>query len=356
MIIINNSDMDSLNSFDVDDDIYYLVNDLRDICPRLFVGCQKSMPKLVEKHKLSEGDHYWISQVNGEYEVKDRKTNNKTDKMIISRSWLHGSGLCDFDDKLSECTSSDPKYEELPGLLILKDNEQIYDNDGNYYEIEVRGKRDVKSIYFKCCDVAKMLGKEPKYLKTAILNKDRGYERDEDYKVFISIGSSLMTHENNIGPNKKLLFLTYHGLLKVLFTSKNTNIKKFLHWVDNIVYVAHLGTKDQKQAQAAKLLKLDRHAVKAMLSRNPKSMSCIYLLSLGKVKDLRSKFDIGGNYDDNHIIYKFGRTTDLAKIITRHNLNDEYTHARYVNGKLVPGLQVSRKVDKLYLTKEWPIT
>jgi len=45
------------------------------------------------------------------------------------------------------------KYE-YPELLILDDEEKFNDNEGNVVEIETRGERTAKGIYFLCKDVS----------------------------------------------------------------------------------------------------------------------------------------------------------------------------------------------------------
>lgn len=58
------------------------------------------------------------------------------------------------------------------------------------------------------------------------------------------------------------------------------------------------------------------------------SISCIYLLQLGKLGDLHKRFNItpfdkngeicANLYDDNDIVYKYGRTDNLKKRIVNH--------------------------------------
>ena len=67
--------------------------------------------------------------------------------------------------------------------MKLKDEEKFTDCDGNIIEIETRGQRNYKKIYFKVKDVS--AGFEMPRLQDAILNKDRGYQENIDYKYFV---------------------------------------------------------------------------------------------------------------------------------------------------------------------------
>lgn len=61
------------------------------------------------------------------------------------------------------------------------------------------------------------------------------------------------------------------------------------------------------------------------------SISCIYLLQLGKLGDLHKRFNItpfdkngeicANLYDDNDIVYKYGRTDNLKKRLGEHKRN-----------------------------------
>ncbi len=54
-----------------------------------------------------------------------------------------------------------------------------------------------------------------------------------------------LTHQNKKDKNKKL-FLTYIGLLKVLFSSRTKSANKFVKWASKTLFVAQMGTIVQK--------------------------------------------------------------------------------------------------------------
>ena len=67
--------------------------------------------------------------------------------------------------------------------MKLKDREKFTDCDGNIIEIETRGERNYKLIYFKVKDVS--AGFEMPSLQDNLIDKDKGYQENTDYKYFV---------------------------------------------------------------------------------------------------------------------------------------------------------------------------
>ena len=74
-----------------------------------------------------------------------------------------------------------------------------------------------------------------------------------------------------------------------------------------------MGTKEEKAIIAASLLDTHIDAIKFIFNKNSTSLTCIYLISLGKVGDLRKAFNIKKTYSDDSIVYKFGYTNSLSR-------------------------------------------
>ena len=53
--------------------------------------------------------------------------------------------------------------------------------------------------------------------------------------------------------NKKL-YLTYAGLLKVLFGSHTKSVDKFVHWATKTLFVAQMGSHNQKTNLVSNML------------------------------------------------------------------------------------------------------
>lgn len=73
--------------------------------------------------------------------------------------------------------------EEAPNLIVLDKSEKFRDNDGNVYDIEVRGKRNVDKCFFRLEDVSDCFG--IKSLKYNVTDKRKnGYKENIHYKIF----------------------------------------------------------------------------------------------------------------------------------------------------------------------------
>jgi hypothetical protein len=81
-----------------------------------------------------------------------------------------------------------------------------------------------------------------------------------------------------------------------------------------------MGTNEQK-LKLRDTLGVLPEAVKEVCKKSTSPISCIYLFSLGTVANLRKTFNIitEGNYNDNDIVVKYGRTEDLERRTSEHN-------------------------------------
>jgi hypothetical protein len=112
---------------------------------------------------------------------------------------------------------------EAPPILELENEEKFKDKDGNVIEIEVRGERKHNKCYFKVKDVSN--GFEMPSLITTLLHKiNNEYKICLHYKTF----TVTKTGAQQLQKSKPYLFLTYNGMLKVLFNIR-TNKYKYLY-------------------------------------------------------------------------------------------------------------------------------
>ena len=157
---------------------------------------------------------------------------------------------------------------------------------------------------------------------TLTKKKDCAYQNSVHYRYFYFFKKSTTSGKNNkIKKVKKVkkLFLTYIGLLKVLFSSRNKTVNKFVGWATETLFIAHLGTKEQKDILASKLMGVSVDIVKEVFNKTSSTLPTIYLLSIGKVKDLRVTLAISNEYDDEMIVFKGGETDNLVRRIDEHN-------------------------------------
>jgi hypothetical protein len=222
------------------------------------------------------------------------------------------------EEVLEEENGHQQEVENAPPVLYLDDAEKFHDADGNVIEIETRGERHEDKIYFKVKDVSVGFGM-PKLDKT-LMNKEKGYTRGTDYKLMFN--RSAVTNGDHQAI-KKCLFLTYEGMLRVLFASRNKNATLFRKWATNKLFTIQMGTRDQKVKLGAEVLNTSPRTLKAIFDKHAATFPSIYLMSLGKVRELRETFEIPANKPDESTVYKFGFTDDLSRRVIE--LESEYS-------------------------------
>ena len=182
------------------------------------------------------------------------------------------------------------------------------DENNNPFEIEVCGERSPYKIYFKLKDIARYFGMEN--LQHVITNKDNTYTINEDYCEFTS-------HESCLMNPKSYKYLTFNGLMKVIYASRvgNSNKFKLRDWVNKLAYDAKFGSNEERMNRAEEITS---HISSEVLN----TVSGLYLIDIGKVNDLRNKMNI--SYEEYPIEYdtarikKFGVAKDIFKRLKQH--------------------------------------
>ena len=247
------------------------------------------------------------------------KEDNEDDEFKFKNEKI---GLDDEEEEGNE--KEGQQYREIenaPPLLHLDDSEKFHDADGNVIEIETRGERYRNKIYFRVKDVS--VGFEMQSLSRNILCF-KAYERGLHYTTFkreTTLHS--MEYKNTNKPSKTTLYLTYKGLLRVLFVSRNKHVDKFQDWAEEKLFTIQMGTRDQKVKLGAEVLNTSPRTLKAIFDKHATTFPCIYLMSLGKVRDLRETFGIPSDKSDDSTVYKFGFSEDLARRV--REVQSEYS-------------------------------
>ena len=121
------------------------------------------------------------------------------------------------------------EYPEAPCVIYLNDDEKFKDSDGNSVEIETRGDSTVNGTYFSAKDVSRVF--EMPNLVDTLKKKTTNYTND-DYKIFVCKNT------------EKEVFITYRGMLKIIFCSRNYNTKLndlvLMNWVQNAAGICQL--------------------------------------------------------------------------------------------------------------------
>jgi hypothetical protein len=170
------------------------------------------------------------------------------------------------------------------------------------------GGREDDKCYFKVKDVS--AGFDMPNLYTTLVSKNVGYEMEIHYKYFTN--KILYNVQKNV--SKKELYLTYNGMLKVLFTSRTGNAELFQNWASKILFTHQMGTTEQKQILATSLLGINIQIIKQVFNSNSNKTPTVYLFYIGKAKSL-----LNNNYNDDELLCKFGCTDDISRRTTEHN-------------------------------------
>lgn len=222
--------------------------------------------------------------------LNQRKTKRKkSDPIIHSRNVI--ARLQESD--LSECS-----------IIRLKPHEAFRDSDGSVVEIEVRRGRSMEEILFKAKDIGDFFGM-PSLTKT-VLSNESTFENGIDY---ITISDDELNNQRST-ISRDAVFLTYFGLIRVLFVSKsgNDNRTRMVKWSLRILYAHQFGS-DEERCDVAS------HLLKAVLNLK---LCGIYFVDLGRVSELYDSMEIDktqyppASYGPYHI-GKLGYTKDFTE-------------------------------------------
>lgn len=308
--------MDTVTIIKINKQEYYHGDELFGVNPILFKGCRNSRA-IVDKKEINKDDYIFAKNINDKWKKVDG-TSKRFDKLFLLKTWVNSQDIEQID--------------VAPEIIILNDNENFKDDDGNILEIETRGERDVGKCYFRLRDVAK--GFVMKNLHRIIISDDTQYEKKVHYKYFICNNYKKLEKTTNApNTNKKILYLTYEGILRVLFVSRSGNTSSFINWATKTLFTVQMGTKMEKKKLASSVLGVSVKELKAVFSKTTFALPTIYLITLGLVKDLRKQFSIGKEYKDDDILAKYGMTIDIKRRAGEHER--DYGKMKNVNLELV---------------------
>ena len=257
--------------------------------------------ELIKNKKIK--DFIYARLKENKWTITDGKS-YKYDKILFKKSFI------DTIKEITEPIITDDKYETAPDIIHLDNNEKFKDNEGNIIEIEIRGEREVNSIYFKVKDVMNRFNMDR--LNDIIIDKNTTYNENIDYKFFY------LKNNNNFGNKqikKKELYLTYRGLLRVLFVSRNGKTDKFIKWATETLFTVQLGEQEDKDKLASNLLGVNAKTIKDVFKTNSSKTPVVYLYLIGNANELLKN----NNYDKTDILCKYGCTDDLERRCSEHD-------------------------------------
>ena len=265
---------------------------------------------LIKKKKIT--DYIFAKLIDKKWTVSDGKS-NKFDKVFYKKSFI--DTIPEMNQIEEQVIIDDNNIQLAPEIIQLTDQEKFKDENNNILEIETRGERKVDNIYFKVKDV--MIGFKMDRLDDIITNKQKhGYNEEIHYKYF---NCKKHTKEGNKTTKiKKELYLTYDGILRVLFASHSPNVKPFIKWATESLFTLQMGTINQKEELISSVLGINAKVIKEVFNVDRNTLPCVYLFTLGTVKELRISMNIDSKYLDDAIVSKFGFTKDLSRRTGEH--------------------------------------
>lgn len=298
---------------------YYNSKGLCEYNPEFYYGCKTKPRTIIQKKNIPPTDYIYANLKAKEWNLSTEEC--KKAQLLIAKTWVDAHY---FKPETTEVIDSNTKTLTL---VHLEDSEKFKDENGTILEIETCGEKTRGGIYFKVQDV--MTAFDIPELDTTMMRDHTRYERGVDHDTFFIRDNHLNVQSPTI---KKGLYLTFHGMLRVLFVTRNKKVQQFQSWAEDKLFTIQMGKKEDKIKLGTEILNINIKTYKSIFDSYADKLPSIYLFSLGKVGDLRNTFGIDTTVPDDHTVYKFGCTEDLGKRCVQ--LGDEYNKLPNVQMKL----------------------
>jgi hypothetical protein len=298
--------------------LYYLADELKEYDPAYFKGCVSSR-KIIDKINIQTDQYIFACKTQKGWEIKNK--DYKKAKLLMRKKYVDENipKMIPGIDKNEANKMYD--VEVAPDILELNDEEKFKDDDGNVIDVEVRGERNYDRCYFKVDDIAK--GFKIPDIQRTILRDHTQYYHNLHYEYFNNKKVDIVrnSHNKNSTYTKKM-FLTYKGMVRLLYCSRSKNVEKFQDWATKILFTHHMGTCEQKDVLSSSLLGISSSTIKEVFRTCSNKTPVVYLFSIGSAKKLLK--------DDTHgkdiLLCKFGCTYDISRRTGEHenNFKKEY--------------------------------
>ena len=115
---------------------YYFVEEVKQVCPAFFYGCAKTSRMIVDKKKINNTEYIYATYAPKSLKWKLSDETVKSAKILLSCNWVEQNvpnwktedGIVTNEQKLD--------LEVVPSLLELNDKEKFKDDKGNIYDQE----------------------------------------------------------------------------------------------------------------------------------------------------------------------------------------------------------------------------
>jgi len=267
----------------------------------------RSTRSLVKNKKIPESDFVYARLKSGEWIInKEEKKSAKYDKIFIKKSVI--TKIPEIQNSKDEIIKDYKGIEKAPEIIELEDSQKFKDENNKSIEIETRGERNYNKVYFKVKDVS--VGFCLENLQNILIKTNTNYKEEVDYKFFnCKKKNNLLKKTSKLEKDKikKELFLTYNGLLRVLFLTKNNKTEKFTKWATETLFTIQMGTENQKEKLASSLIGVNPKTIKDVFKTNTSKTPCVYLYLVGNANKL-----LDNKYGDDELLCKYGCTHSLT--------------------------------------------
>jgi predicted GIY-YIG superfamily endonuclease len=320
---------------------YYFVEEVKQICPAFFYGCAKTSRMIIDKKKINNTDYIYATYAPKILKWNLSEESVKSAKVLLTCNWVE-QNVPNWKTENGTITNNEKlDLEIIPPVLELKYEEKFRDENGNIIEIETRGIKTLDGIYFYGKDVEKML--ELDDISTLLNHETSSYIFNTHYKKFYR--NEPVNHGSNTKEkNYNRIYLTYFGLVKLLITTRSKVAEKFQKWAMSTLFTIQMGNEIEKEKLGTKILNINIETYRNVFKKHSTTLPCVYLVELGKVKDLKNTFDITQEIYDKNIdnnIYKFGFTDDIDRRLYEHQ--SDYGKLENVNLQLIKFTLIEQK-------------
>lgn len=242
----------------------------------IYCKMSRTSRDLIKKKKIT---HYIFAKLINKIWTESDGKSFKFDKVFFNKSFI---------DAISEINEEKiilAHIEIPPDIIHLDNNEKFKDENDNIIEIETRCDKTNNKVYFKLKDI--MIGFKITNLLTTIINKIKnGYIDELYYKYFY------FTQKYKI---KKEIYLTYEGLLNILFTSRSYNVKPFINCATDKLFILQMGSIEKKEELISSVLGINAKMIQPNVKRKYEISNKSYIDQISnlinKIKELENKND-----------------------------------------------------------------
>lgn len=321
--------MNSVRVFKNDNKTYLHLEDIKKakLNHDFFVNC-KTIRRCVDKHHIPDdcclymkndkiynqsfrtADLYLTEEYVKQNILNDDYEEKKREKLQLKKDQQ--------EKERSETMKQRKKYDDnnlqaLPDLVELEPHEKFKGENDEPLDIDVRGEKSLEGVYFKASDIGHVFQYER--IDKLIIHERGDYGYNEHYKYFNTEkgwGNSPSDH-----PNKEL-YLTYLGVLKFLFCSRGNKAGRFQKWASRILFAVQMGDPEHREEVAAEALNITHKKLLQCLKMSAGAISCVYLVKIGTVGNMKQHFNLQGFSNDEDVVYKFGKSCDLGRRMREH--------------------------------------